>query len=186
MKRILLLVFLILAACQPVPNLETAVPATSPSIPVTQLPATITPNPPTTVPTIPASVNELDGAELQPGFSLIKYADLPRPTAFAFDAAGRLYATSQDGNVYLLSDSNQDGRADTRSIFASGYDFPLGVAVQGSTGEVYISQKGVLSVLSDGNQDGVADNVGLKLTAEEVVELAQHAAEFFIPGRQFC
>jgi glucose/arabinose dehydrogenase len=102
-------------------------------------------------------VNELEGAELQPGFSLIKYADLPRSTAFAFDGAGRLYVTSQDGNVYLLTDSNQDGRADTRSIFASGYDFPLGVAVQSSTGEVYISQKGVISVLSDDNQAGVAD-----------------------------
>ncbi len=155
MKRILLFVFLILAACQPVPKLETVTPATTPSL--TQLPATVSSASPTAVPSIPPSVNELEGAELQPGFSLIKYADLPRSTAFAFDPAGRLYVTSQDGNVYLLTDSDQDGRADTRSIFASGYDFPLGVAVQSSTGEVYISQKGVLSVLSDGNEDGVAD-----------------------------
>ena len=154
MKRILLFVFILLAACQPVP--PTAIP-TSPA--ATQTAISITPisDTPTAVPTIPASVNELEGAELQPGFSLIKYADLPRPTAFAFDAAGRLYATSQDGNVYLLIDANQDGRSDTRSIFAYGYDFPLGVAVQASTGDVYISHQGVISVLRDENHDNVTD-----------------------------
>ena len=110
------------------------------------------------VPTVPPSVIELDGAEVQPGFSLIKYADLPRPTAFAFDSAGRMYATSQDGNLYLLTDADRDGRADTTSIFASGYVFPLGVAVQESTGKVYVSHQGVISVLSDGNQDDVADD----------------------------
>jgi glucose/arabinose dehydrogenase len=103
-------------------------------------------------------VIELDGAELQPGFSLIKYTDVPRPTAFAFDATGRLFATSQDGNIYLLTDANQDGRADTRSIFAYGYNFPLGVAVQESTGNIYVSHQGVISVLSDSNQDNVADD----------------------------
>jgi len=103
-------------------------------------------------------VVELEGAEVQPGFSLIKFADLPRPTAFAFDAAGRLYVTSQDGNVYRLTDENKDGRADSTSIFASGYTFPLGIAVQNSTGEVYISYQGVISALSDSNGDGSADN----------------------------
>jgi glucose/arabinose dehydrogenase len=156
LKRILLLVFLFLAACQAVPDSETVVPAATPT--VTQLPASPFPNAPTAVPTIPPSVIELDGAELQPGFSLLKYADLPRPTALAFDAVGRLFVTSQDGNIYLLTDVNQDGRADTRSIFASGYDFPLGVAVQQATGEVYVSHQGVISVLSDTNQDGLADS----------------------------
>jgi putative membrane-bound dehydrogenase-like protein len=157
LKRILLVIFIFLAACQPVSLTDEPTP-TSPAS--TQIPLSATPilDTPPVEPTIPISVNELDGAELQPGFSLIKYADLPRPTAFAFDATGRLFATSQDGNVYLLTDANQDGRADTSSIFASGYEFPLGVAVQESTGDVYISQQGVLSVLSDGNQDGVVDN----------------------------
>ena len=41
--------------------------------------------PPTPIPTIPPSVVELDGAEVPPGFSLLRFADLPRPTAFAFD-----------------------------------------------------------------------------------------------------
>ncbi len=131
--------------------MDTSVPLTGTAI---QPPTTPIPN----TPTIPASVIELDGTELPPGFSLIKFADLPRATAFAFDAAGRLFTTSEDGNVYLLSDANQDGRADTRSIFASGYVFPLGVAIQDSTGEVYISHQGVISVLSDSNHDDVADS----------------------------
>ncbi len=146
-----------LAACQPVPSVETSLPALITPTATVQLPATPLPDAPTSVPTLPPSVIELPGAELQPGFSLIKFADLPRPTAFAFDAAGRLFATSQDGNVYLLTDANRDGRADTSSIFASGYEFPLGVAVQASTGEVYVSHQGVISVLTDNNQDNVVD-----------------------------
>ena len=101
---------------------------------------------------------ELDGAQVQPGFSLIKFADLPRPTAFAFDAQGRMFVTSQDGNIYLLTDANQDGRADTTSLFASGYVFPLGVAVYHPTGDVYVSHQGVISILRDDNGDGQADS----------------------------
>jgi glucose/arabinose dehydrogenase len=165
-KRILLLGLLILAACRPVPVSETAIPAVTTTASGTPLPSSPLPNTPTIVPTIPASVIELEGTELPPGFSLTRYADLPRPTAFAFDAADRLYVTSQDGNLYLLTDTNQDGRADTRSIFASGYVFPLGVAVRESTGAVYVSHQGVLSVLSDANQDGVAD--GEKILAGDL------------------
>ncbi len=100
---------------------------------------------------------ELDGAEVQPGFSLIKFADVPRSTAFAFDAMGRMYITSQDGNIYLVTDENQDGRADTTSIFASGYDTPLGITVYTQTNDVYVSHKGVSSILSDTNGDNRAD-----------------------------
>jgi hypothetical protein len=74
-------------------------------------------------------VIELDSAELPPGISIIKFADLYRPTAFAFDAQGNLYVTSVDGNIYRLSDSDRDGRSDAQTIFASGYYLPLGVAV---------------------------------------------------------
>lgn len=152
---------ILLPACQPIPITETIVTPTDITTSLTptetQLSVTSLPDTPVAEPTIPASVIELDGAELPPGFSLIKYADLPRPTAFAFDAAGRLYVTSQDGNVYLLADADQDGRADTRSTFAYGYDVPLGIAVQNSTGEVYLSHTGAISVLFDSNQDNVAD-----------------------------
>jgi putative membrane-bound dehydrogenase-like protein len=112
---------------------------------------------PTPVPTIPASIVELDGAEIPLGFSLIRFADLPRPTAFAFDEQGRMYVTSQNGNVYVLSDRDGDGRADQQAIFASGYVFPLGVAVQAQSGDVFVSHQGVISILRDANDDGRAD-----------------------------
>jgi putative membrane-bound dehydrogenase-like protein len=158
LKRILVFTLLLLTGCQSSPTTTTPpvtssqtdqnpTPAILPTALGTSLPA----------PTIPASVVELDGAQVPPGFSLIKYADLPRPTAFAFDPAGRLYVSSQDGNIYLLTDADRDGRAETSSTFAYGYEVPLGVAVHRSTGEVYVSHTGVISVLNDNNGDGVAD-----------------------------
>ena len=113
---------------------------------------------PTQVPTIPPSTIELEGAELPPGFSLIKFADLYRPTGFTFDEQGRLYVTSQDGNVYILQDEDHDGRVDTRLTFATGYYFPLGVAIHQPTGDVYVSYQGAISVLQDTNGDDRADN----------------------------
>jgi glucose/arabinose dehydrogenase len=95
--------------------------------------------------------------EIEPGFSLIRFADVPRPTAFAFDTQGRLFVTSQDERVYLLSDENKDGRADRTSTFAYGYIFPLGIAVHPSTGDVYVSHQGVISILTDANDDDQAD-----------------------------
>lgn len=112
---------------------------------------------PTSLPTVPASVVELDGAQVQPGFSLTKYADLPRPTAFAFDSQGRLFVTSQDGNVYVLADTDHDGRAETSSKFASGFEFPLGIALREPAGEIYVSSQGILTVMKDADGDGRAD-----------------------------
>jgi glucose/arabinose dehydrogenase len=103
--------------------------------------------------TIPASTVELEGAEVPPGFSLIKFADLYRPTGFSFDSQGRMFVTSQDGNVYILQDENQDGRADSQTTFATGYYFPLGVAIHDSRGEVYVSYQGAITVLKDTDGD---------------------------------
>lgn len=162
MRKIVFVVSILLAACQTATG--TPPPATmtgtiSSSIPV----ETLTPQPtetnlPVSTPTVPESVVELDGAVVPPGFSLIRFSDLPRPTAITFDGQGRMYVTSQDGNVYRLSDENADGRADQRTIFASGYVFPLGVAVHDPSGDVYVSHQGVISALRDGDEDGRADD----------------------------
>ena len=151
---------IVLVGCQP------AISTVDPSAPVsmnTSLPTgTPVPEPTTTktpmpIPTVPASIVELKGAEVSPGFSLIKFADLYRPTAFAFDRQGRMFVTSQDGNVYILHDQDRDGRADTRSTFATGYYFPLGVAVHSPTGNVYVSYQGAITILSDTDGDERAD-----------------------------
>ncbi len=156
------LFLVVLVACQPATT-QTPVTTDSP-IPTIAL-STFTPfpqatatEPPVIIPTVPVSVVELEGAEVQAGFSLLKFADIYRPTAFAFDAQGRLYVTSVDGNVYILSDDNKDGRADSQTIFASGYSLPLGVAVHVQTGDVYVSHKGQITVLTDSDNDGRTDN----------------------------
>jgi glucose/arabinose dehydrogenase len=100
---------------------------------------------------------ELEGAELPPGFSLVKFDDLHRPTAFAFDDRGRMFVTSQDGNVYILHDQDQDGRAESRATFATGYNFPLGVAIHPPSGDVYVSYQGTIIILRDFNGDERAD-----------------------------
>jgi glucose/arabinose dehydrogenase len=160
-KRIVLFLCILLTACQVAEDLPISFTPTATPIPAvataTQVSPTIFTETPTPVPTIPVSVVELDGAEIQPGFSLIKFADVPRPTAIAFDSSGRMFVTSQDGNVYLLTDENGDGRADDSSIFASGYTFALGIAIHEPAGDIYVSHQGVISVLRDDNGDNVAD-----------------------------
>lgn len=157
MKKILLAVCILLVACQSVSIVIPSSTSTVASPTETPSPRPTITSSPSLTPTVPASVNELDGAELQPGFSLLKYAEVPRPTAIAFDARGRMYVTSEAGNIYLLNDENKDGRADTQSIFASGFTFPLGIAIRSSTGDVYLSHQGVISVLKDTNGDDSAD-----------------------------
>lgn len=164
MKSLFVLIAGLLVACQPATSTIT-VTATPPTPTETQSPTqTIAPQatatgtlPPTPIPTVPASTVELDGAVVQPGFSLIKFADLYRPTGFSFDEQGRLYVTSQDGNVYILQDEDQDGRADSRLTFATGYYFPVGVAIHAPTGEVYVSYQGAITILTDTNGDDRAD-----------------------------
>jgi len=158
----LILGVLVLVACQPVTVTSTA------TLPTLQAPTatsffTKTPPPPTftdtpaSTSTVPAAVIELKGAELLQGFSLIKFADLYRPLAFAFDAQGRMYVTSQDGNVYLLLDQDLDGRADSRVTFASAFYVPLGVTVHIPTSDVYVSHQGKITRLRDMDGDNRAD-----------------------------
>jgi glucose/arabinose dehydrogenase len=160
LKRLIVLIVFVLIACQPATSTATLIPHTlTPTVFPTETPIpqptiteTLTP-----VPTIPASTVELEGADVPPGFSLIKFADLYRPMAFVFDNQGRMYVTSQDGNVYILSDDDQDRRADSRLTFATGYYFPEGVAIHHPSGEVYVSYQGAITILNDTNGDSRSD-----------------------------
>ena len=123
----------------------------------TAIPVTETP---TLIPTIPPSTVELEGTEIPEGFSLIKFAEIPNPTAFAFDPQERLYVTSLDGRVYLLHDENQDGRSDWQMVFSETYNRPLGVAVHEPTGDVYVSQWRTITRLTDRDGDNKAEDAG--------------------------
>ena len=129
-----------LVACQlgtatVAPPTETSTVPTDTPVPptLTETPTEVPTETATLVPTVPPSTVELEGAEVPEGFSLIKFADVPSTTAFAFDSLGRLYATSVTGRVYILTDEDRDGRADSVEIYSSGYSQPLGVAVHAPT-----------------------------------------------------
>jgi putative membrane-bound dehydrogenase-like protein len=151
-----------LAACQPgtiTPAPVTATVSTDPPLPPTstETPTEVPTETATLVPTAPPSTVELEGAELPEGFSLIKFADLPNTTAIAFGPQGRMYATSLDGRVYVLTDEDNDGRADSQEVYSSGYNQPLGVAIHEATGDVYVSQRTGIIIARDTNADGIAD-----------------------------
>ena len=160
-RLIRVVIAILITACQPT-STPTQIATLSPTpIPVT---ATETPNPaetatvsPAVTPTIPSSVVELDGASVPEGFSIIKFAEVYRPTAFAFDAQGRMYVTSVDNHIYLLSDTNADGRADSQTTFAAGYYLPLGITVHFPSGDVYVSHQSAITVLHDSDGDSTAD-----------------------------
>lgn len=153
--KFLVLISILLASCQtetpatqiantPVIPMDTAQPE---SVPTALVPSTI-----------PASVIELEGAVLPEGFSIIKFADVYRPTAFTFDSQGHMFVTSTDGNIYVLTDTNKDGRSDERKVFESGLELPLGITIHQPTGDVYVSYQGGIMVLSDADQDERADS----------------------------
>ncbi len=109
--------------------------------------------------------------KLPKGFQAQTFAEnLQEPGALAFDDAGNLYyAEMVDGNLVRLRDTNGDGVADERKIFASGFKNPRGLAWH--DGKLYVSYRGPLEVpfnpaniwigqistLRDTDGDGVAD-----------------------------
>lgn len=141
------------------PDIITSDTATSTTpTPLHLLTPTPTPTPTTPTPAaIPESIIDLPGATVPPGFSFKLFADLYRPTSLAFDTNGRLYATSFDGTIHILQDTSGDGRADSDTLFARGFNTALGITLHPNTGDVYISDMGRITRLQDSSGDGTAD-----------------------------
>lgn len=99
----------------------------------------------------------MPGAWVPDGFSLTKYADMYRPTSLAFDANGRLFATSFDGTVHVFTDNDSDGRADQDDIFASGFSTPLGIVARSQPRDILVSSTGKITVLRDSDGNNVAE-----------------------------
>ena len=149
---------LLISACQPAP---TETPSASSTMSPEPISPSITPNPPPTIsvtPTVPASVIELQGTTLPTGFSILKFAEIYRPTALTVDLNGNILVASADSNIYIVSDTDKDGHADTQSILASGYYIPLGLTVHPETGDVYVSYQGAIAMLTDSDKNGEADS----------------------------
>lgn len=83
-------------------------------------------------------------------------ADLQEPSALTFDDAGNLYYTEVvDGHIVRLRDTNGDGVADEKHVFASDFKNPRGLAWRDGT--LYVSSRGQINALRDTNGDGIAD-----------------------------
>ncbi|WP_276091413.1 PVC-type heme-binding CxxCH protein [Pedobacter sp. JY14-1] len=103
---------------------------------------------------------------------------ITQPMAFCWDDKGRLWVAenrdyesrsagfSNDGNsrIVILEDTDHDGKADTRKVFADGIPFPAAMAV-GFDG-VFIGAPPNLLFIPDKNGDDKADmeNIEVRLT----------------------
>ena len=93
--------------------------------------------------------------------------DLNKPIHMNFDPQGRLWVASSEAypmievgqaapdKVIVLEDSNNDGAADSSTVFAEGLLIPTGIAP--GDGGVYVAQSTDLLFLKDNDGDGKAD-----------------------------
>ncbi len=115
------------------------------------------------------------------GFEVNVWASEPmmtQPMAFAWDDKGRMWVAenrdyesrregfSNDGNsrILILEDTNQDGVADTKKVFAEGIPFPAALAI-GFDG-VFVGSPPNLLFVPDKNGDDRAEmeNIEVRLT----------------------
>lgn len=121
---------------------------------------------------IPVPDPERERSELQlaDGFEISLYAadpEIASPIQMNFDPQGRLWIASSntyphiapgdeaDDKVLVLEDRDDDGVAETSTIFASGLLIPTGIAP--GDGGVYVANSTELLHMRDTDGDGVAD-----------------------------
>ncbi len=95
------------------------------------------------------------------------FPELRNPVAINFDAAGRLWVATMpsyphalpgvrpNDQILILEDTDRDGKADKRTIFAENLYLPLGFAF--ATNGVYVSQEPNFVLLEDTDGDDQAD-----------------------------
>ncbi len=123
----------------------------------------------------------IENMTLQDGFKANVFASEPmmtQPMAFCWDAKGRIWIAenrdyesrgsgfANDGNsrILILEDTNRDGVADKRTVFAEGIPFPAGMAV--GMGGLWLGAPPNLLFLPDANNDDKADmeDIEVRLT----------------------
>jgi hypothetical protein len=118
-------------------------------------------------------VRERAKFEIAEGFQVELFAseeefpELRNPVALKFDGAGRLWVATMpsyphalpgvktNDQILILEDTDQDGKADKRTVFAENLYLPLGFEF-GKDG-IYLSQEPNLVFLRDSDGDGKAD-----------------------------
>ncbi len=81
----------------------------------------------------------LDRINLPPGFTISVFtSEVPKARMMAWGAHGTLFVGSWTlGNVYAVTDTDQDGHAEQVRLIARDLDFPSGVAVIGA--DLYVA-----------------------------------------------
>ena len=95
--------------------------------------------------------------------------DIQKPMQMAFDSKGRLWVTTSHhypwaakpgegtDRLYVLSDFDQKGKANSIKIFDEKLNIPIGVLPIGDGKSVIVSEAGSILKLTDTDGDGVAD-----------------------------
>ncbi|MBX3255811.1 MAG: c-type cytochrome [Chitinophagaceae bacterium] len=114
---------------------------------------------------------ELASFKAAPGYNIELYASeslgIAKPVAMRWDERGRLWVLctttyphreigkAPDDKLFILEDTDNDGKADTSCIFADSLNIPLGFEL--GHGGVYLGQQTELLFLEDTDGDGKAD-----------------------------
>jgi putative heme-binding domain-containing protein len=147
---------------KPVANLEDRIAAVleGEEMPAVQVP----PVTPDAEPLRPLPEFTVDGVEVQ------LFAETPligKPVQLTFDELGRMWVVCSssypqarpdelpDDRIYILDDTNHDGRADKSTLFADRLTIPCGV--EPGDGGCYVAASTELLFLKDTNGDGRAD-----------------------------
>ena len=123
----------------------------------------------------------VDNMTLQDGVVANVYASEPmmtQPMAFCWDSKGRIwiaenrdyesrgdgFANSGDSRILILEDTDRDGVADTKKVFAEGIPFPSGIAV--GMGGLWLGAPPNLMFVPDADGDDKADmdDIEIRLT----------------------
>ena len=131
------------------------------------------------------------------GFEIAVFAAEPliyKPTSICFDAAGRVmvgqgpqYHLSESVNepdcVVILLDTDNDGLADQRKVFATGFNSIQGLAWKGR--DLYVANSPELTVVRDLDGDDVADEYVVVYTDLGNHEHALHGLVWAPDGRLY-